>query len=214
MGYPKLSISPPKSAECVEGGGVHVGVVLVFSAHAPAEAVSLGGDSGVNGPSGRDDHFAVLHDDVAGLVGRAHEMEDARVVGEVEIKVNLGAAHVGVGGHGVPDAAGGEVRDPHDQLATARALKVDVLVDGAAVAGFGGADFDRVRVLFADERGGVVGVRGIAEQVKDGRRLGVGGVEGDFLRPAADVEAVKIGELVSRAVDADFSVAADVERAQ
>ena len=101
-------------AEGLEGGWVHVGVVLVFAAHAPAEAVGLGAYAGVDGPAGTRDGFAVFEDEVAGLVGWAHEVEDAGGFGKIEVEIDFRPAVVGVGWHGVPDAAGFEVRYAHD----------------------------------------------------------------------------------------------------
>src|ERR1035437_3197930 len=182
--------------------GVHVGVVLVLSAHAPAEAIALGADAGVNGPARRYDDLLVRHDDVAGRVGWAHEVHDALVGLDVEVEVDFGAAHMGVRGHGVPVAAGGEEGEAHDQLAALDAVAVNRLVDGALVAGLGRSEIDALEVGELDHLGGVFGVGLIAEEV-EGRGLG-GGLAGeaDGLAAAACVEAVEFVEIEGDAIDA------------
>ena len=85
---------------------------------------------------------------------------------DVEVEVDLAAAHVGVGRHGVPVAAGGEQGEAHDELAALDAVAVDGFVDGALVAGFEAAEFEALEVGELDHRGGVLGVRGIAEEIE------------------------------------------------
>ena len=121
---------------------------------------------------------------------------------------------MGVGGHGVPVAAGREMRDAHDELTTARALEMDVFADGALVAGFQAAEFHGRGVFLADQRDGINGVGGITEEIEDGGRRFVFRGEGDLLIAATDVEHVEIVELVALAFDGDDAGAADVERAQ
>ena len=158
------------SPQGFNGSWVHVGVVLIFAAHAPAEAVSARTHAAMNRPAGRNDDALVGHDDVAGFGRRSHEVHDARVSGDVEVHVDFTAAHVGMRGHGVPIAAGREMRDAHDELTTARALEMDIFANRALIAGFERAELGRYCVLFTDERRGVFRMRGIAQEIEDRRR--------------------------------------------
>src|SRR5271169_3687147 len=115
----------PGSAEALQRSGIHVRVVLIFSTHAPAETISLCAHPGVNRPARGDYDLAILHNYVTCLFRRAHQVKDPRIFREVEIHVDLGAAHVGVRGHGVPGAARMKMRDAHHQLATLRSVEIN-----------------------------------------------------------------------------------------
>ena len=77
----------------------------------------------------------VGQDDVAGLVRLAHQVEDARGLGEVEVEIGLHAPVVDVGRHGVPDRAGRELGHADDELAGLAHVGVDELEDRALVRG-------------------------------------------------------------------------------
>ena len=122
---------------------------------------------------------------------------------------------MGVGGHGVPDAAGVELSEAHDELAGFDAVGVDVFVDGAFVGGGFGAEFDGGGLRFFGEGNGVRRVGGIAEEIElRGGGGGVGGGEEEFFVAAADVEAVEVVHFVGDAVDGDGAFFADVEDAE
>ena len=118
---------------CVHRDHVHVREVLVVAAHRPDEGVVAGADAGMDRPARGQDRLLVRDHEVLRLVGLAHEMDHPRVGGEVEIDVDLRAAVVHVGRHGVPHAARLELRQAHDELAGSADLRVDHLVDRARV---------------------------------------------------------------------------------
>ncbi len=68
---------------------VHVCVVLIFSAHAPAEAVVLRAHTGVDRPARRDDDLLIGDDEVAGGVGRTHQVHDALIGLNIEVEINF-----------------------------------------------------------------------------------------------------------------------------
>lgn len=136
-------------------------------------------------------------------------MGDDVVAGDVEVEVDFGAAGVGVGGHGVPDGAVGEVGEAHDELAGFDAALVDVLVDFADVGGGLGAEGAGGGLVFGDVGGGVGGVGGGGDDVEFGAFAG----EGDVFGTHRDIEAVEIGEGEGFAVDGDDAGGADVDDA-
>src|SRR5665647_2650536 len=79
----------------------------------------------------------VGNDQMTGLTGLAQDVDDAGILGQVEVEVGLHPAVVGVGRHGVPHAARVQGRNPHHHLARAHAVLVDVLVEGAPIGGPG-----------------------------------------------------------------------------
>src|ERR1017187_1168802 len=88
---------------------VHVCVVLVLSAHAPAEAIVLRPYTRMNRPPRRHHHLLIRHHDVAGSIRRTHQVHDALIGLDIEVEVNLGPPHVRVCWHGVPVAAWREI---------------------------------------------------------------------------------------------------------
>src|SRR5277367_6141440 len=111
------------SAKTLQRGRVHVCVILIFSAHSPAETISLGAHASINRPAGRNYTLTILHDNVTSFFHRPHQVEDARIFREVEVHVDFRAAHVGMRRHGVPGATRMEMRDAHYQLATLRTIE-------------------------------------------------------------------------------------------
>src|SRR5580698_9662176 len=99
--------------------------------------------------------------------------------------------------------------DAHDELATARALQVDVLEYGALVAGFERAEFGGLSLFLAHQRDGINGVRGIAQQIENGGGFLIRRRERNLFIAAADVEHVEIVELVALALDGDDASATD-----
>src|ERR1035437_2217042 len=67
------SIRLPVLLQVLDRNRVHVGVVLVLSAHAPAEAVVLRPDARMNRPAGRHNDLLIRHHDVAGRIRRPHQ---------------------------------------------------------------------------------------------------------------------------------------------
>jgi len=116
------------------------------------------------------------------------------VRGDVEVHVDFGAAHVRVRRHGVPVAAGREMRDAHDKLATARALQknnlqmVRLLQVSRLPSSVGTASSLRTSAT------GLDGVGGIAQQIVDWRRSLSFDANATCLLPRADVEHIEIVE--------------------
>ena len=83
----------------------------------------------------RDDRLPVGHHEMPGLGGLAEEVDDPGILGYVEVQVALGAAVVGMRGHGVPHGSGVQLRSrPSRSGSDLIAVLVDVLVEGATVA--------------------------------------------------------------------------------
>ena len=116
------------------GTPVHVVVVVVLAAHAPDEGVVAGRTGAVDAPLRADDGLLVVHPDVTGLLGLAHEVADGRVFGDFEVEIDLHAAVVRVGGHRVPGAAGREFGHAHLKLAVGDHLLDQQAVDRALIA--------------------------------------------------------------------------------
>src|SRR5271156_2985581 len=157
-------ICPPQylcagSAEALQRSRIHICVVLIFSTHAPAEAVSLCAHPGVNRPAGGDYDLTILHNYVTRLFRRAHQVKDARIFREIEVHVDFGAAHVSMGWHRVPDTARMKMRDAHHQLATLRTVEIDVLANRAAIARLHTTQFNWVGLTPANQRCGMAGMR-------------------------------------------------------
>ena len=106
------------------------------------------------------------------------------------------------------------MRYAHDQLATTRAVEVNVLVDGAAVAGLQAAQRGGQRLFLADQRDRIACVGRVAEQIVDSRIALVGRGKGHRGVSAADVEDVEATEVVGLAVHGHRARAADVEHAK
>ncbi len=164
-------------------------------------------------PGRGDDRVEVLHHDIAGLGRLAHKVHDHVVVGEFKIGIDLHAALVGVAGHRVPDAAGGQLRQSHRELAGVQHLGVDELVDDALV----GARLAAERALVGvgkGEEGGLAGaVRRGAREIEAGGVFAVLARKADALRAHGNIQAVLIAELEDRAVALDGAGAAQVEYA-
>ena len=143
------------------------------------------------------------------LDGSPAQVDDPLVLGQVEVQVGLGPPVVRVAGHGVPDAPGGERRDPDGELARGDALAVDVLADGSLAGGGVLPDFDDVRFVARDEGRGQLAVRRHRHQV-------VGGLagHGDGLRSCADVEDVLRLHRVLGAVRGDEPGAGEADDAE
>jgi len=201
------------SADDVDGGGVHVGEFLILAAHAPDEGVAGGADAGVDGPRRGEHGLAIAHDQVARLGGLAHEVEHGLAGRDVEVEIDLRAAQVRVRWHRVPDAAGLEAGDTHDELAGREGTGVDELAQRALVG---------VRALaepVARDRGEwnvsrrVGGVGRIAQQVVARRRRRRNGGERDLPDPAPEIEGVEVLETEFSAVGPDDAGAAEVDDA-
>ena len=117
--------------------------------------------------------------------------------------------------HGVPHAAGLQHGQAQQQLRGLAGGRHDVLVDGAFVAGFQRAAFQRHRVGNGQLLGLEARVRRRGSQVELGRVGGVAGGEADVGAAHGHVQAVLRPERVCRAVHGDgaFS-AADIDHAQ
>ena len=86
--------------------GVHVAIVFVFAGHAPDKGVITGTTSGMNRPGRRNNSLVVMHQQVPGFLRLAHKMNYCLAFPHIKIKVRFHAAVVGMGRHGVPNAAG------------------------------------------------------------------------------------------------------------
>src|SRR5258708_22909236 len=103
----------PCLAKTFERSRIHVSVVFILSTHPPTEAIGLRANTGVDRPARGDNYIGILHNHVTLLVRRAHQIKNTIFRGEVEIHINLRAAHVGVGRHCIPGASRMKMRDAH-----------------------------------------------------------------------------------------------------
>ena len=71
------------------GTPVHVVVVVVLAAHAPDEGIVAGRTGAVDAPLRADDGLLVVHPDVTGLLGLAHEVADGRIFGDFEAEIEM-----------------------------------------------------------------------------------------------------------------------------
>src|SRR6185437_5046167 len=154
------------SKQIGNGKRVHVTVNLIFAAHAPAERVARGAHAGVDGPPRRYHNLLVGYYEMTRLMRGAHQVYNAVVPGQVEVKIDLGTPHVRVRRHGVPHAARAELRYAHDELATADAFEMNEAVDGSMVRRFRRAQHCRAKRAGFDFCNRVDFVRRVAEQVK------------------------------------------------
>ncbi len=185
--------------------------ILVVAGHGPDEAVVGRAAAGMDRPARRDHCLLVGHDDVPCLLRLAHEVEDAGLRGEIEVKIDLGAAIMNMRGHRVPDAAGLEPRDPHHQLAGGADVGVDVLPDRAEIGRCGRSEIDALRLGFADADRGMRGVGRCRQEVEAGWIGGVVRAERHLARAAAHIERVAAAESMALAGDRDRARAADVD---
>ena len=96
----------------------------------------------IDRPWWRNNRLFVGHNDVASLVWLPHQVKDALVFGQLEVKVGLHPAVMQVGGHRVPDRPFGELRVAHQQLAGFADFGVQKLDDDALVGGLTRAHLD------------------------------------------------------------------------
>lgn len=155
-----------------------------------------------------------MHDDVPGLLALAHHVEDHVALGDLKVSVDLHAALVGVGGHGVPDAARLQDGHAHGQLAGLQHGGVNELVDGALVAGLHGAQGPLGSVGQFDQPGLVGAVGGGGNHVELGRALAAVAFEGHDPGAPGDVQAVLVAHGVDGAVHGNLARAADIEHTQ
>ncbi|MPM41142.1 hypothetical protein SDC9_87792 [bioreactor metagenome] len=202
----------PRSEQRVDRLMIHVVEALVLAGHRPDEAVGLSADTGVDRPARRDDGLIVGDDQVAGLVRVTHQVHHASIVGNVEIQIALGAAIVGVGGHGVPHAAGVQLGQAHDDLARLDAVLVDIAVQGAAIGVLLIAQLADVTLTRQHRRGRIAGVRRRTEEVEERLLVMLGG-EADVADTASDVQAAALGQFVPVAVGGDHAGATNDEHA-
>lgn len=80
-----------------------------------------------------DNSFLVLHHNVPCLGGLSHHVEYHVVAGNLKVHINLHAALMGVGRHGVPYASLLQHGHAHGQLAGLKYIRVDKLVDNALI---------------------------------------------------------------------------------
>ena len=116
-------------------------------------------------------------------------------------------------GHGVPDAAFGQLGQAHGELAGLQHVRMDELVDDTLVAGLRIAAGALVGVGKGQEGrlAGLVGRSG--DEVETCRVLRILAAEADLLRPLGNVEAVLEAELEALLVRLDEARAAQVEHA-
>ena len=167
----------------------------------------------MDGPGGGDDRLIVLHDDVPGLLALAHHVKDNVVLGDVEVCVNLHPALMGVGGHGVPHAAGGQLGEAHGQLAGGQHVGVDELVDDPGVGGLRRAAGALGGVVKFQQSGLVASVGRGGHQIEPGGIFGTVAGEDHVLCPHGDIQAVLKAQTVLLPVHGDGAGAAQVEHA-
>jgi hypothetical protein len=151
---------------------------------------------------------------VTRLGGLSHHVEHGRVLGHVEVEVDLHAPVVHMARHGVPEAARLELGHAHEELAGRQHVGNQELVDRAAVARFGrsqrlGRRFCQGHLLVR-----VGGVRRRAVEVELGWKLRVDRLEGDVLRALPNVERLARADVELHAVRGDPRRAADVDQPQ
>ncbi len=133
---------------------------------------------------------------------------------QVEVEVGFHPAVVGVGRHGVPDAAGLQLRQPHHQLTALEALFVDVFVDGPLIRSFRRPDIHGRGLLFAHQLRLHLPVGRSRQQVVHGRVLVIEAPEHHLLLPLAHVEAVEPAQLEGFPTHRNLAVAPHVDDAQ
>src|ERR1044072_7390791 len=87
----------------------HIGVVEIFAAHRPDEAVVPGARAHVNRPGRRHHRFFVANHDTASVIRLSHEVHNALIAlawlslaFEIEVEINLGTPIAKMRRHGVP----------------------------------------------------------------------------------------------------------------
>ena len=160
----------------------------------------------MEGPRRRDDGLPVAHHEVAGGARLAQEVEDAAVLGQVDVEVDLGAAVVQVRRQRVPHRAVGEHCDAELQGGRLQLGPPGVAEQRPLAGARGGADGHPVDVAVDQRRGRVGGARGCGHEVEGG----VGAGEGD-LAAATDVQPVEVTQLELLPVDEDVTGLPDVD---
>ena len=179
------------------GTPVHVVLVVVLAAHAPDEGVVAGRTGAVDAPLRADDGLLVVHPDVAGLLGLAHEVADGRVFGDFEVEIDLHAAVVRVGGHRVPGAAGREFGHAHLKLAAGDHLLDQQAVDRALIALLQAAQVHHDGVFLADLLDARLAVRGGGAEIEMRRMLRIHALERDVAVAAVDIEDMSVDRIGS-----------------
>ena len=118
---------------------------------------------------------------------------------------------MGVSGHGVPDAALGQLGQAHGKLAGLQHVRVDELVDDTLVAGFGISAGALVGIGEGQEGrlAGLVGRGG--NEIETCRILRILAAEADLFGSLGDVEAVFEAELKALLIRLDEARAAQVK---
>src|SRR5271167_4958432 len=91
---------------------------------------------------------------------------------------------------------------------------MDELANAAGVGGFRGSEVEWLFVGGRDQRGGINGVGGIAEEIEAGGRRCAGTAKDYGSCTTTDVERVELVEREGVAIDFDGARAADVEDTQ
>ena len=134
----------------------------------------MGGGSAVDAPFGREHGLLAVHPQVARLLRLAHEVTDGLVAGQLEVEVDLHTTTMGVGGHGVPHTAHGQLCHPHLQLTGGQHLVHQHLVDVALVRHFQTAHVGHHGILLRHLPAGIGRVGGARIEIELG---GVAGIE-------------------------------------
>jgi hypothetical protein len=141
--------------------------------------------------------------------GLAQEVEDAVVLGQVDVQVDLGTTVVQVRRHRVPHRPAGDDGDAELEPGRRQVRAPRVAVEVALAGALRGAERDRLDV-------GVAQCDGRVRHVGDGRDEVEGRVragEGD-LAPTTDEQTVEMVQLELLAVDQDVAGLADVDDAE
>ena len=148
---------------------------------------------------------------MAGLLRLAHHVEDHVAFRNVEVGVNFHPAFMGVGRHGVPDAALGQLGQTHGELAGLQYIRMDELVDNTLVAGHGIPAGALVGVREGQE-GRLAGlVSRSGDQIESCRILRVLAAKADLSGTLGDVEAVLEAELEALFIRLDKARASQIE---
>lgn len=148
-----------------------------------------------------------------GLLALAHHVKDHVALGDVEVCVDLHPALMGVGGHGVPHTAGGQLGEAHGQLAGGQYIRMDKLVDDPGVGGLRRAAGALGGVVKFQQPGLVASVGGGGHQIEPGGIFGTVAGEDHVLCPHGDIQAVLKAQIVLLSVHGDGAGAAQVEHA-
>ena len=149
---------------------------------------------------------------MARLLPLSHQVKDRLILGKLKVEIDLHAPLVGMGGHGVPDAARLQHGHAHGELAGGQHVGVDELVDDPPVGQSRVAAGPLGRVRQTQQARLIAAVGGGGDDVEFGGGGGIVAGEKDLLRAPGDVQAVLIAHGVDRPVHRHAAGAAQIEK--